>query len=122
MQGQSRFLLFSFFPRKCFKQHLSTNIEQKNQCYPWNELLEGVEFLDYRMDAEPSDQRHEELEEGVGSGNAAHPWDSHLLFVQTIGQGYGKGIHCQSDSQQYAVEEKQEVPIHIGGKGSNFEG
>lgn len=94
--------------------HLDTYVQQQSQGYPGDEFLELGECLRYRMNAEPADQRHCELEDAVDRSYGAHSSSVHPGLVQTVGQRHREGVHSQPDAQQNAVYEKQVVQL-LGG-------
>ncbi|MBQ2596981.1 MAG: hypothetical protein II581_03650, partial [Oscillospiraceae bacterium] len=64
-------------------------------------------------DAEPADQRHDDLEKSEHAGNGAHSAGGHFRFIQTVGQRDRKGVHRQADTEKHAVDKKKKVPFHF---------
>lgn len=85
-----------------FYEHFPSDEQKEQQSNPWNKFLKDREIFDYGMDADPADHWHQKLKDTVGTGNDKRFSAPHVRFLQTIGHGNRKSIHCQSDTQKGA--------------------
>ena len=61
------------------------------------------------MDTDPSEQGHERLKKGKHARNETDLAPLHFGFAKSVGKGDGEGVHRQTDAEQGAVREKQEI-------------
>ena len=80
-------------------QHLAADKAEQSQCDPGDELFKRGKVLRDGMYTQPTQYGHQCLEKGKSSGYCAHFAAVHARFVESVGQGYGKGVHCQPDAK-----------------------
>jgi hypothetical protein len=93
---------------KAFAEHVSADNGEEDQSNPGYECLKRVEHLHNRVNTDPSDHGHEELEEGESPGYTPSLPPIHIGIGQGVGNRDRKGIHSQSDSEQDTVKYKNE--------------
>ena len=55
------------------------------------------------MHTDPAGHGHGKLEKGIDARDEAHALLPHLRFMESVGEGDGKGIHREPDPESRAV-------------------
>lgn len=58
------------------------------------------------MHTDPAGHGHGKLEKCIDACDEAHALLPHLRFMESVGEGDGKGIHRQTDPESRAVHDK----------------
>ena len=75
--------------------------------------IERGEKFDNRVDADPSDHWHNELEERECSRNKVHLPGFHIRLVEAVDQGHGECVHGKPETKENAVQNQKTVQLHI---------
>jgi hypothetical protein len=93
---------------KALTEHVSADKREEDQSDPGDECLKGTEHPHDRVNTDPANHGHEELEEGESPGYTPSLPPIHIGIGQGVGNRDRKGIHSQSDSEQDTVKYKNE--------------
>lgn len=97
---------FRLFQAGGFINHLASDNGQQGEGDPVVES--GHEGL-HGFSGEPSDDRHDSLEESEGGGHTQGVTDMEVLHGNTACHGDGEGIHGEADGQKKDFKESHDV-------------
>jgi len=109
----SAVLVTFFASAESFDQHFSADESEKSESDPRNELFKRLEIFEKSMYGKPAEKRHESLKECEHACDHGHTPSAHTRFMKTVCQRHGKSVHCQTDAEHCARDEKSNTPVHI---------
>ena len=112
-EGDRAAILLTAIALEAVDQHFRTDIAEKRECDPRNKLFKSGEMLYDRVDAYPSDQRHERLKESEHTGDKHRFAEFHFRLVESVCQRNGKSVHGESHAEHNAEKEKFPSEIHL---------
>ena len=98
---------------KAHKVMMTALIDEPGKFRSGGEFLKCAEQVRYSGDADPADHWHCKLKKRKQPRNSAHSAPFHCGLVKSVGEGYRKGVHSQSDTKHYTCEKESEIKRHL---------